>query len=273
MSEIDYIVSLTTIPAKVEYIYNTLDSLLCQTMPVKAIVINIPASYSLRFDNASIDSNSIEKIKDTYKNKNIIINHIENDYGPGTKLLGLLQSYILDDYSKESFIVIVDDDLIYKQDVIETFHKRYQLDNNINFASFWGYEYNDVYIGQAADMLFIKKKHLSVFNSYFNIIKQYNRLLFHDDFYISYYFYLLNIPLIIIEQQENNIEQQENSIYDITDAINIDALNNLEGELSREELCHYAYNTLNNMLNRNMFFFADITHQNIYYKNQKIYIH
>ena len=63
MSEIDYIVSLTTIPAKVEYIYNTLDSLLCQTMPVKAIVINIPASYSLRFDNASIDSNSIEKIK------------------------------------------------------------------------------------------------------------------------------------------------------------------------------------------------------------------
>ena len=56
---VNYIYSLTTIPAKFDNLYLTIDSLLNQTIKATKIIINIPKQYSLRF-NSSIEKDKIE---------------------------------------------------------------------------------------------------------------------------------------------------------------------------------------------------------------------
>ena len=59
---VNYIYSLTTIPAKFDNLYLTIDSLLNQTIKATKIIINIPKQYSLRFNSSiekSIDGNPV----------------------------------------------------------------------------------------------------------------------------------------------------------------------------------------------------------------------
>jgi hypothetical protein len=60
-----YIVSLTTIPSKMDNLYLTIDSIIQQTIVPDKIILNIPKVYDFRINSTEIP---IEKMDDLKKN-------------------------------------------------------------------------------------------------------------------------------------------------------------------------------------------------------------
>ena len=106
----DLVVTLSTIPPRIEKIWPTINSILLQTALPSKIYVWIPKQYK-RFNNASI-----KKIPDFLMAHPLIeVNLIDEDYGPATKLLPCLKM----DLKPETKIVVVDDDKLYKPKLIQ----------------------------------------------------------------------------------------------------------------------------------------------------------
>ncbi len=98
-----YVVSLTTIPSRINEIKPTIDSLKAQFLKPQKIIVNIPKRYE-RFGT------SITKFPEFLENDPMIqINLIEEDYGPGTKMLGMLNL----DIPPNMIVLVCDDDAEY----------------------------------------------------------------------------------------------------------------------------------------------------------------
>ncbi len=226
----NYIVSLTTIPTRINFIEKTIKSLVEQTLKPSKIILNIPKKYNFRF-KGSLDYSIVKKKLGKYKN-DVIINNITEDYGPGSKILGLLENKILkDEHTSSTFIVLVDDDHIYKPYMLEYFDSCNKRNNyKLKTASFFCYKNNNIIIGQGSDSYFIKLELLNQFKEYYNIIKNYDYVNYHDDHYISYYFHLKKIPIVFIKPPHNSL------IYDQHKNSNIDSLVSIENKYNRNNL-------------------------------------
>jgi len=224
-------VSLTTIPARFKNIYPCINSLLNQLFLPTKIIINIPLKYNFRFEDSSmIIDEEIEEFKSHYLHTDLVyINRCLNDYGPGTKLLGLLELNIsLDD----SFIILVDDDVIYKNTLIQGFIP-YMYVKSV--ASYCVYQYSNIIIGQGVDGFLIYGDLLKDFLKYYNIIKNEKYIKYQDDVFISFYFQLKGISI-------NKVETSE-IIY--SNYNNCEALSDLNGSFSRDNVykkCIYLLN-------------------------------
>lgn len=247
MSSNKYILSLTIIPSRINYIESTIKSLVEQTLKPEKIVLNIPKKYTFRF-NSSIQDFHIEKILNKYIDK-IIINYIDDDYGPGTKLLGLIKSKIINLDSKDTYIVLVDDDHIYKPYMLEYFdnYNKKHYDNKLITASYYCYNSDKVIIGQGADGFFIKIELLNKFEDYYNIIKKYDFIHYHDDYYISYYFHLKQIPINYIKPPYNSF------IYIQEISSHIDALVSIKNKYNRHNLNNQLNKILSELKNEGKF--------------------
>jgi len=182
-----YIVSLTTIPSRFDNLYMTIDSLLYQTMLPTYIIISIPTVYNVRFKDTII-SEKITNFTAKYGPKNVIINLIPCDYGPGTKLLGLFHLKTpITIFSPDTYIILVDDDMIYKSHMIEYFDIYMKPRPPIDVASYYVYHDGKINIGQGADGFFIKAELLDNFGKYYELIKDKDYVNYHDDYYISYF--------------------------------------------------------------------------------------
>lgn len=247
MSSNKYILSLTTIPSRINYIESTIKSLVEQTLKPEKIILNIPKNYSFRF-NSSIQDLHIEKILNKYTDK-ITINYIDNDYGPGTKLLGLIKSKIINLYSKDTYIVLVDDDHIYKPYMLEYFdnYSKKHYDNKLRIASYYCYNSHEVTIGQGADGFFIHLELLNKFEDYYDIIKNYDYIHYHDDYYISYYFHLKQITINYIKPPYNSL------IYTEETSSSIDSLVSIKNKYNRYNLNNQLNNIVSNLKNEGKF--------------------
>ena len=117
----DIIVSLTTIPSRMDFLADTLKSLLAQTRPPRAIRLNLPA-FSLRENRpyeipAWLSSLASVRIVPC------------DDYGPATKLLPTLQ-----DCAPGQPILVVDDDRIYARELVATLEAAAQAHGNTAVA-------------------------------------------------------------------------------------------------------------------------------------------
>ena len=248
----NYIISLSTIPSKFDYLHLTIDSLINQTILPSKIVINISKIYNFRMNNLEIPLEKINKFKNEYSKYNILINLVDEDYGPGTKLLGLLNSDIIKNSEfdpSNTYIILVDDDHIYKPLMIENFDNCIKVNNNIDCASYCVYHVLFFKVGQGADGFFIKLNTLDNFLKYYNIIKNEIYVKYHDDFYISFYFYLIgkNIELL-----HHNYSQ---FIYESSYCSSIDALHKIESEYSRNNVQMKSHEILFKMKKENLFDF------------------
>jgi hypothetical protein len=169
---------------------------------------------------------------------------LDKDYGPGTKLLGLLNSSIINDYDiSNTYIILVDDDVVYKHYMIEHFEKSI-ISNNAEVASFFvNYDYYNLKIGQGVDGFLIKLSALNHFLLYYNLIKDFDYIHYHDDFYISYFFHLINKNIEYIQLDQCVIYYTHSNTF-------VDALIDIKGQYSRENLQHNLFNILND-LNKN----------------------
>ena len=245
----NYIISLTTIPSRFEQMYKTIDSIISQTFLPSKIIVNIPKLYNFRYDNCEISMDRINDFINNYSKFNVIVNLLEEDYGPGTKLLGLLNSNIMgtiDIKNTNTYIILVDDDDIYKPYMIEYFDKEIKS-HNTEIASFNVYGYNNIKIGQCTDGFLIKLNILDKFLDYYRIIKDQDYIKYQDDLYISYYFYLLNKTIEYIKLPNNCL------IYEPHSNSSIDALFKIQGKYSRQNVNDTSYVILNK-LNENGYF-------------------
>jgi hypothetical protein len=246
MTQNVYILSLTTIPSKINNLYITMDSLICQTRMPDKIILNIPRKYSFRMNNTEIPIDKLTHFMEKYQQYNCVINMIDTDYGPGTKLLGLFENDIIDMTDKNTYIILVDDDIIYKPYMIETFDTEIRA-NNIDVASFYGYNVSHIRIAQGVDGFLMKSTKLLYFLDYYEIIKHCDYVNYHDDFYISFYFHILD--------QEINIPTLPNSclMYEGHKDTFTDALCEIKGKYSRQNLNNEIYKILVELDENNAF--------------------
>ena len=193
----NFCISMTSIPPRFDGLEKTLNSLETQNKKTEKIFLNIPEKFN-RFTPLEYDFNTLLK-----KFKKLKINKCE-DYGPGTKLIGSL-----DDIMKYDYVVLVDDDHVYKKEMLEIFYE--QANKNLEASySFCVYDILDCKIGQGADGFLINTKYLKNIMSFFNkYVKNNKRLIFNDDLWISIYlnkilntdiksvFHFLNKPFFI----------------------------------------------------------------------------
>lgn len=99
------IITLTTVPKRIENIKPTIYSLLAQDLKPKLIILNL--SYDL-FPRVQVP-------KELFELKNLKINMVEKDFGPATKFF-----YTLRESPPEERVIVVDDDMYYSNDLTST---------------------------------------------------------------------------------------------------------------------------------------------------------
>ena len=115
------IVSLTTIPARIENLNQTIQSLLNQTFKPDHIIINVPQKYKrfYYFKMTDYYLGLLKKIEALAPGV-VIVNFCE-DYGPATKIIPTLNHELVNDDTK---IIFLDDDRIYVPELIRTLYNQ-----------------------------------------------------------------------------------------------------------------------------------------------------
>jgi hypothetical protein len=170
-SKIKIIVTLTTIPERINKIKEVLLSIKNQSVEINKLYINIPQNYI-------IPPSIYEFIPE------IEIIRVEEDYGPITKLLPLID---LIDIKEDIWVLTIDDDIIYNNNHI------YNLINSIekyNTNKMIVYGYIGLNITNIKNSYEDKYKFSSINNeSEVSILEGYGTILYHrsvfkDDFKI-----------------------------------------------------------------------------------------
>lgn len=107
------VISLTTLPSRIKNIRPTIASLCDQTIQPEKIILNIPKESRREKCGYVIP----EFLKN---NPLVLINEVEEDLGPATKLLPTLKKYWNEHEQK---IIVVDDDEIYPKMLVENYLK------------------------------------------------------------------------------------------------------------------------------------------------------
>lgn len=115
------VTSCTTSPLRIFKMKETLNSLEKQTVSPTYMILNLPYVYA-RTNEQYVIPDYIQN------NTNIVINRLEIDYGPATKLVGSILNIPKDE---NTWIIIHDDDQLYLQNTIETYMEYInKIDNN-----------------------------------------------------------------------------------------------------------------------------------------------
>ena len=116
------IVSLSTLPDRIDRLGPTIRCLLNQTRPPDEIVLALP-QFSVRQNRRYTVPNYLRDFP------RLRILHCETDWGPATKSIPVVQTELAGGRG-ETLIMVVDDDRIYPRDAIETYlHYSAQLPN------------------------------------------------------------------------------------------------------------------------------------------------
>ena len=107
------IVSLSTVPDRIENLRPTIRSLLKQTRPPDEIVLAIP-EFSVRERRPYIVPNYISRLP------RVRVLRCREDWGPATKFIAAVQTELAE-ARENSLIMVVDDDRLYPRDALETY--------------------------------------------------------------------------------------------------------------------------------------------------------
>ena len=172
---INFCISLTTIPSRIETIEKTINSLNDQELKPNKIFLSIPYYYKRL--KQEINEETIKKIK--FKNVEIIRC---DDFGPSTSFLGPIERI----KNKFDCMIIVNDDHIYNSKMTKIFIENF-TSNKINY-SFYVQKIFNIDMAQAADGFLINTD--LIFKAkyfYTQYVKKNKNLKVDDDLWISIY--------------------------------------------------------------------------------------
>jgi glycosyl transferase family 2 len=107
------IVSLSTVPDRINNLSPTIRSLLNQTRPPDEIVLAIP-EFSIREQRPYVVPKYISRLP------RVRVLHCAEDWGPATKFIGAIQDELAAG-RQNTLIMVADDDRLYPRDAIETY--------------------------------------------------------------------------------------------------------------------------------------------------------
>lgn len=107
------IVSLSTVPDRINNLRPTIQSLLKQTRPPDEIVLAIP-EFSVRERRPYVVPNYVSRLP------RVRVLHCPEDWGPATKFIGAIQDELAAG-RENTLIMVVDDDRLYPRDALETY--------------------------------------------------------------------------------------------------------------------------------------------------------
>lgn len=238
--------SLTTIPSRMSRIQKTIDSLLDQRVMPDKIFIHIPREYSVRFNRARIHPDHIDLLRARYVEygDRVVFHMVDEDHGPGTKLTGFFETAefraaavsaaaAVGESRAEKYILIVDDDVVYDPHFVEIFvEKIYETGTAANEVyTFSKYHINNldvrdpIFIAMCVAGFCVKCSLLLDFMEFFEKMRKYDFVLYHDELYMSYFVKLKNVPIVAINNNR--------SAYSVSENTYVDALNQIQGKYER----------------------------------------
>lgn len=211
------IISLTTIPSRINELDEVLDSLINQRLKADMIFINIPKQYK-RFNQPIVIPDSFHtKYKNTVK-----VYFLDEDFGPATKFIGSLKN---PEISKDDVIIVTDDDVVKKRNWTIKLLRCYEKNKICSFEErrlgkqiLWGY------------LGYIFKKDIFDLNdmlSFYNKIK--NNCFLVDDHWLTGYCHYKQIPI-------DNIRIIKASEINHNFQISNDSLVRLKGDEKRSKV-------------------------------------
>lgn len=144
------IISLTTIPSRIKYTVKVVQSMLNGLSGFEKLIVNLPCK---------------RKDFDFIKDSRLVINKMNQDYGPITKIWGTIQLF---PYPREMNLLILDDNE-YHLDGIKIIAERQDKDHNKTF-SYYKYNYKGIEVPQGVDIISFWYPNLRNFQTY---VKQY----------------------------------------------------------------------------------------------------
>lgn len=170
-----------TIPPRFLYLEKTILSWLYQTVPVRNIIITVCKKYN-NFPDSDVS------ILNRYKvlSPKIIIQVVENDYGPSDKVVGSFN------ITNPTFTIICDDDLYYHKDTTLSYEEIARTSNGKDIYTHF-YDSNRVGHLQGADTYlltpyFFEKVKVDEYTSFLEkCFTECNDTFFQDDYLISYF--------------------------------------------------------------------------------------
>ena len=200
----NFCISLTSIPSRFGSVKEVIKSLNKQSIKPNKIFLNIPHNYKRFPEIKDINLDIFKDIKDD----NFEISRCE-DYGPGTKLLGSINSL-----KNFDFVILVDDDHYYHQRMSEIFNKYFNL-NKEQAYSFFTLKIYDLIMGQGADGFLINTNHLDGILDFYNkYVRDYKYCFLNDDFWISMYLNKFKKKSVISLEDIKTRELKLKNIYE-----------------------------------------------------------
>ena len=175
---INFCVSLTSLPSRIDNISETIQSIENQTLKPNKVFLNLPLNFK-RFPEYNFTTNQISKLS----KYNLEISRCE-DYGPATKLMGSLNKI-----NKEyDCVILIDDDHIYHERVFEIFIDNFKKEK-VNYSYYMNKIFN-IRNGQCSDGFLINVKLLDEIEDFYEkYVKKSRNMFLDDDLWLAIYLY------------------------------------------------------------------------------------
>lgn len=170
------IVGITTLPSRIRAIRPTLESLLSGDLKPDSIRIVCPA-VSLREKTGYAIPDFLADPR--FHGGVVELVRVERDFGPGSKLLGVLPSL-----EGPSYLVIADDDVRYRPDFLAGLYEAQAADHGSSF-SYFTYTAERFTLGQGCDGFSFWAPNLQGITDFFLKYVDGTDVMFHDDLWIS----------------------------------------------------------------------------------------
>lgn len=223
------VVSMTTIPSRIDVLYKTVKNIMKQTQLIDKIYLNIPYKSSKGDKYVIPEKLKTLVIKSKESGIPVVFNRPKEDYGPGTKLYPTL----LKEKNPNTLIVTIDDDMIYDSRMIETLVKEFQMDQSRTIGlhgwnigpkgKMWDLDecsgdYTDIIEGFGGALyskkFFMKKENnewVDKSDSFIRMRKKVTECFFVDDVYISAWLSKNNIPIYLANKPDKYKEPKSHS--------------------------------------------------------------
>lgn len=200
-----YVVSFTTSPTRIHKCGPMLHSILNQTRKADMILLNIPRVFERTGEEYDIPKNVA---------KNVTVNEVDRDYGPGTKIIPTIRYLKEHGYDPaRTRIIYLDDDIFYMTKMIETYEKVIP-DNDNNVWTATGFDFINILLSgkrQHKDSATIAEGYgsvcvkLSIFeDDFMEYIERYMSDMdcrLSDDIILSNYYHKKKVGIFIVNIQ------------------------------------------------------------------------
>ena len=212
------VVGLTTLPSRIGYLRPMLDSLRQQSRPPDRVLLCLP-----RWSRREQCAYQVPYWMSEYADMVQIV-ECQDDFGPGTKLLGCL-----DYLPANACLVLADDDMRYKSFFLETLYEAQSADRSASF-SFWTFPCGPFIVGQGADGFSFFAANLLGIRSFANRVMQHSKLRLVDDLWISAYLWRQRIAVKSLQ----GMIQGGGTVYEAAHDVN--QLRHMQGDMGREAI-------------------------------------